>query len=341
MDKERVLVTGATGFVGQHCILQLLQKGYEVRGSVRKYTKSQRVRDIVVQHLGTDEGLDFIQADLNNFESWIDATKDVDYVLHVASPFPLKMPKDPNALIQTAKQGTVNVLKASMHNKVKKVIQTSSVAAIAYGKEELDKVFTEDDWTNVSSKDDTTPYILSKTYAEKAAWGVMHQTGTTMELTAINPALVLGPALEKDLSTSMEIIRKMMKGHFPGYPSIGFSIVDVRDVAKLHIKAMETPGLSGERFICADKFMWFGEISSVLQQHFPNYKRKLPKRQVPNWALKFFAKFDGSAESILSDLDKKREVSNQKAKTMLNWKPIDSEASIIAAAESLIQLGVV
>lgn len=338
--KEMVLVTGASGFIGAHCIIRLLEAGYRVRGTIRDLSKSPRLLDVIGRHTLHTDKLDFVQANLLEDEGWDKAVNGCAYVLHVASPVPITLPRDENDIIKPAKEGTLRVLKAAVQAGVKRVVLTSSIAAICYGHNEKGKTYTEEDWSDVEGKG-VMAYPKSKTVAERAAWEYMKTNGGKTEMVAVNPSVVFGPALEKDFGSSLEIIRKMMAGDLPGAPKIAWPIVDVRDVAEMHLLAMTTAGISGERFICAGKTLSVIDIARVLREHFPEYRKKIPGKTLPNFLVRISALFDPSVRSVLTELGRSQFVSNQKARDVLGWQNRGVEEAITDGAKSLIKYKIV
>jgi dihydroflavonol-4-reductase len=337
----RVLVTGASGFLAQHLILQLLAKGYSVRGTLRSLKRAEEVRSILTKHDARAKDVSFIEADLSSDAGWSEAVKDCAFVQHVASPFPAVHPKDENELIRPARDGALRVLKAAKSAGVKRVVMTSSMAAIAYGHGDARaEVSDETMWSNPDGPDNT-PYTKSKTIAERAAWDYVNGEGRGLELVAINPTGILGPALSADVSTSLEIPIRLLNGKTPGLPRLGFSFVDVRDVAECHVKAMELPEAAGERFLATEGFMWFSEAAEVLRKAFPSYASKIPKRHVPDWLLKVMAIFQPIYKQTVTELGRTRKASNAKAMKVLGVKFRSAQEALIASAKSLIDLKVV
>jgi dihydroflavonol-4-reductase len=282
--------------------------------------------------------LSFYEADLLSDKGWAEAVAGCDYVLHVASPFPSGVPKDENDLIIPAREGALRVLKASRDAGVKRVVLTSSYAAIGYGHKPQDKPFTEADWSDLSSGT-VSAYPKSKTLAERAAWDFIAREGGALELAVVNPVGVFGPVLGADHSTSTEIVQRLMDG-FPGVPQLSFGVVDVRDVADLHLRAMTDPAAKGERFLAvAGDDMTFLQIALLLKSRMGDAAKKVPTRQLPNWVLKVGSLFDPSLKLILPELGKKQKASNEKAKKVLGWKPRSNEEAIISTAESLVKFG--
>lgn len=337
----RVLVTGASGFVAQHLILQLLAKGYEVRGTLRSMKRADEVRSVLAQHDPRAKDIVFVEADLASDAGWAEAVKDCAYVQHVASPFPAVHPKDENELIRPAREGALRVLKAAKAAGVKRVVMTSSMAAIAYGHgDDRAELSDETMWSNPAGPDNT-PYTKSKTLAERAAWDYVNGEGKGLELAVINPTGIMGPALSKDVSTSLEIPIRLMNGKTPGLPRIGFSFVDVRDVAACHVRAMEIPEAAGERFLATEGFLWFTEAAEVLRKHFPAYDSQIPKRKIPDFVLKLLAVFQPIYKQTVTELGRTRKASNAKASRVLGVKFRTAEDALVASAESLIQLKVI
>jgi nucleoside-diphosphate-sugar epimerase len=335
-----ILVTGGSGFIGSHTILQLLAAGHQVRTTIRNLKREADVRAMLKEG-GAQAGdrLSFVAADLTNDAGWPEAVSGCDYVLHVASPLPERVPKDENELIIPAREGALRVLRASRDAGVKRVVLTSSFAAIGYGHKQRSEPFTERDWTDPNC-DDVLPYTKSKVLAEHAAWNFMAAEGGNLELSVINPVGVFGPVLGPDYSASILIVQRMMDGAMPGAPRLYFGVVDVRDVADLHIRAMTHPAAKGERFLAvAGDFMSMQEIAKVLKSRVGEYAKKVPTRQVPNWMVRLVAIKDPAAKQLLPELGKKKNATNEKAKRLLGWAPRSNEEALVATAESLIRLG--
>ncbi len=340
MSGELVLVTGGSGFIATHCIVQLLAAGYRVRATVRSLQREPEVR-ATLKAAGADAGdrLAFFAADLTADAGWDAAVAGCDFVLHVASPFPVNVPRHEDELIVPAREGALRVLRASRAAGVRRVVQTSSFAAVGYGHPQMPRPFDERDWTNVDG-DGVSAYAKSKTLAERAAWDFMAREGGDMELAVVNPVGVFGPALAADFSTSIEIIRRMMDGALPGLPRITFGVVDVRDVAALHLKAMTAPEAAGERFLAvAGDFLSLREIALVLRQRLGDKARRVPSRELPDWLLRLVALVDKSAGQIVPELGKHKNATNEKARRVLGWTPLPADEAIVATAESLLRLG--
>jgi nucleoside-diphosphate-sugar epimerase len=339
---ELVLVTGGSGFIATHCILQLLAAGHRVRATVRSLKREAEVR-ATLKAAGTDAGerLAFFAADLTADAGWAEAVAGCDFVLHVASPFPLAVPRHEDELIIPAREGALRVLRAARDAGVRRVVQTSSFAAIGYGHPQMPRPFDEHDWTQVDGPG-LTAYAKSKTLAERAAWDFMAREGGSMELAVVNPVGVFGPVLGADFSTSIELVRRMMDGALPALPRIAFGVVDVRDVADLHLKAMTAPDAAGERFLAvAGDFLSLRDIAQVLKRRLGDKARRVPTRELPDWLLRIVALVDKSVGQIVPELGKPKNAVNDKARRMLGWTPRPAEEALVATAESLVRLGLV
>ena len=333
VEKGTVLVTGGSGFLGGWCIATLLDDGYAVRTTVRDLAREDEVRRAVAAATDPGDRLAVVAADLLRDEGWADAVSGCDYVLHVASPLPDRQPKDPDELIVPARDGTLRVLGASLDAGVKRVVITSSVAAIRGGAGD-GAVLTEDDWSDAGDES-ITPYSRSKTAAEQAAWALVRERGAEDRLAVVNPGAILGPLLSDDPSFSLQVVERMLGG-MPGVPKLGFSFVDVRDVAGLHLLAMTRPEAGGERFIAVEEFLWMSEVAAVLRERLGERAAKVPTRTVPNLGVRLMALFDPSLRSIVPDLGKKVTYSAEKAKTRLGWSPRPVGDTITDTAESML-----
>jgi nucleoside-diphosphate-sugar epimerase len=335
-----ILVTGGSGFIGSHTILQLLAAGHQVRTTVRSLNREAEVR-AMLKAGGAEPGdrLSFIAADLESDAGWPQAIAGCEYVLHVASPFPANIPKHDDELIVPAREGALRVLRASRDARVKRVVLTSSFAAIGYGYKPQQAPFNETNWTDPKGEG-LTAYVKSKTLAERAAWDFISAEGGGLELSVVNPVAVFGPVLGPDYSTSVLLVQRLMDGAMPGTPRIFFGVVDVRDVADLHIRAMTYPSAKGERFLAvAGDFMSIHDIAKVLKNRMGAAGKKVPTLQLPDWLVRIAAMRDPAVKQILPELGKKKNGTNEKAKRLLGWAPRSSEEAIIATAESLLRLG--
>ena len=340
MEKKRVLLTGVTGFLGSQTTIQLLNKGYDVVGTLRSKDRINSIREVIGKHTNNINNLTFIEADLMDENIWFELTKNIDYVQHIASPFPKDIPKDENELILPAKQGTLNILKASSTNNVKRVVLVSSVGAIIYGKtkKELDNVFDENDWTDITNLKDTTAYFRSKTIAEKVAWDFIEKEKSNLELTTVCPGAILGPIIDDDYGTSANIIISLLNGSLPALPKIEFDVVDVRSVADLLIKVMEMPQAGGNRYIAVSEDLSYREIAQILKQEYPD--RKIPLSELPVFATKLLSIFKPILKPILLRTVK-RKTDISKAKKELQWQPLSAKEAIISCAKSVFEKSIV
>ena len=335
-----VLVTGGSGFIGSHCILQLLAAGHRVRTTVRNPKREADVRAMLKDGSAAEgDRLSFVTADLERDSGWQEAVAGCDYVLHVASPFPSNVPKDENELIVPAREGALRVLRAARDAGVTRVVLTSSFAAIGYGHEPQVVPFDETTWTNPDG-DDVRPYVKSKTLAERAAWDFVAREGGAVELSVVNPVAVFGPVLGPDYSTSILLVQRLMDGAVPGCPRITFGVVDVRDVADLHIRAMTHSAANGERFLAvAGDFMSVLDIAKVLKRRMGMSARRVPTFQLPDWVVRLAAIWDPAVQQIVPELGKMKNATSEKARRVLGWTPRSNEEAIVATAESLVRLG--
>src|SRR5271154_1488231 len=337
-----VLVTGGSGFVGAHCVIVLLTAGYKVRTTVRSLTREDEVRKML-QTGGVPDSLltnlSFAAADLTQDDGWPEAVSGCTYVLHVASPFPAGAPKHEDDLIIPAWEGTLRVLRAAKAAAVKRVVVTSSFAAIGYGHPQQDKPFKEETWTNLASRD-VPLYQKSKTIAERAAWDfIKGDDGKGLELAVVNPVGIFGPVLGKDFATSIILVQRLLNGDLLGCPQISLGVVDVRDVASLHLLAMTHENAAGERFIAiSPPSMTIQEMAVVLKKRLPEVARKAPTRVLPNLLLRIVGLFDKEVAFIIGELVKK-DATNEKAKRILGWNPRSPEDALVASAESLVKFG--
>jgi nucleoside-diphosphate-sugar epimerase len=283
--------------------------------------------------------LSVIAADLENDAGWSEAVAGCEYVLHVASPFPPNIPKQEDELIVPAREGALRVLRASRDAGVRRVILTSSFAAIGYGHRPQKTPFNETNWTDPNGSG-VLPYVKSKTLAERAAWDFIAKEGGNLELSVVNPVGVFGPVLGPDYSTSILLVERLLDGAMPGCPRLYFGVVDVRDVADLHIRAMTHPAAKGERFLAvAGDFMSMVDIAKVLKDRMGAVAKRVPTRQLPNWLVRIAALRDPAVRQILPELGTMKNATNEKAKRLLGWAPRSNEEAIVATAESLVRLG--
>ncbi len=334
-ETKTVLVTGGSGYLGGWCVVELLRRGYRVRTTVRDLAREEEVRATVGAQVDAGDRLAVLAADLLKDEGWAEAVDGCDYVLHVASPFPPEQPKDPDDLIVPARDGTLRVLKASLDAGVERIVVTSSVAAISgSGKPVHGRPLDERDWSDPDNPK-LTPYARSKTIAERAAWDFVHERGATEKLATVNPGAIIGPVLNDDRSFSLQTIERLLGG-IPGLPRIGFSFVDVRDVADLEIRAMTAPEAGGERFVAVTTFQWMEDIAAVLRDRMGEAAAKVPARTIPNFLVRGMAIFDPGVRSIVAQLGRRTEASSEKAKARLGWTPRPIDETIVECAQSLL-----
>ncbi|MEL6865236.1 MAG: aldehyde reductase [Bacteroidota bacterium] len=335
---SQVLVTGGTGFLGAHCVHQLLDKGYRVKTTLRSLGKKQQVIEALkAAGITAAEKLTFMEADLSKDHNWEEATKDCDYVLHVASPLPIKMPKDENVLIRPAVEGTLRVLEAAAKMGVKRVVMTSSFAAIGYSHKDESKVITEADWTDPKDKS-LSAYSKSKTLAEQAAWDFIKRSDQTMELVTICPRYILGPALGQRFTTSLTVLKNLFEGTMKAMPNVSYGIIDVRDVADLHIRAMTHPAANNQRFLASSGApMTFKEIALLLKDKLGDKAHRVSTRVYPNWLIRMAALFDPAAKGVAPHLGKTLISDNEKATKLLGWQPRSREAAILASIECILK----
>lgn len=339
---SRVLVTGGSGFIGVHAILQLLDAGHTVRTTLRSRGKAEQVRAML--HAGGAEPaaeVGFAEADLGSDVGWDEAVRGCDFVLHVASPFPATVPRDEDDLIRPAVDGTLRVLRAARDAGVRRVVLTSSFAAIGYGHPPRDEPFDESWWTDLEGRD-VAAYVKSKALAERAAWEFVDRDTSGVELSVVNPVAVFGPVLGPKFSTSVLLVQRLLEGAIPGYPRLSFGVVDVRDVADLHLRAMTHPAAVGERFLAvAGETMSIGEMADTLRRRMGEAAGRVPRRELPNWLVRLLGRFNPELRSVVPELGRRKEATSDKARRLLGWRPRSREEALIAAAESLLRLGLV
>lgn len=299
---DRALVTGISGFIAKHVALQLLQQGYEVRGTVRASARADEVRQTLAAHGADVSRLDFVEADLGSDGGWAEAADGCDYVQHVASPFPIRQPRDREALVPEARAGALRVLEAARGADVKRVVLTSSMAAMMHRANRPRRFAVEEgDWTDAEWRE-LSPYQVSKTRAERAAWDWAEERGWKERLIVVNPGFVLGPGLDVKTGTSLDVIKLFLEGAYPAAPKVSFPIVDVRDCAAVHVKAMTAPGTPGRRLIAAGETLSLPDMGTILREGFPEYSRKIPKGSLPDFFVRFVSMFDRSLKSVTPDL---------------------------------------
>jgi nucleoside-diphosphate-sugar epimerase len=336
---KTVLVTGGTGFVGTHIIFQLLQRGYNVKTTIRSLSSKSKVIDTLkFNGLTTFDDLTFVEADLSKDDNWDVAMEGCNYVLSVASPVFFNIPKDENEVIRPAVEGIIRVLKAARNAGVKRVVMTSNFGAVGFSNKNSNITTTEEDWTNPNEKG-LSAYEKSKLLAERAAWDFIKKDGASLEFTTINPVAILGPSLSDHISGSFGLIEHLLNGSMKAIPNIPLNIVDVRDVADLHIRAMTNPKANGQRFIAsADGQISMPEIAALIKNKKPDITKNISTKTVPNWIIYLAALFNKKAKEAALLLRMSRNVSNKKAKKTLDWKPLSTnEEIILASLDSMVK----
>ncbi|KQV96117.1 NAD-dependent epimerase/dehydratase family protein [Pelomonas sp. Root1237] len=334
----RVLVTGGSGYIAGVLIRQLLANGWQVHTTVRDLRREPALRQL----LGADDGdaseqLRCFAADLMADAGWAEAAAGCSHMAHLASPLPVGVPRDANELIVPARDGALRALKAARDAGVQRVVMTSSVAAISYGHGPGEHHFTEDDWTRLETPG-IPPYIQSKTIAERAARDWVAREGGGLEFCTVNPSVVLGPVASADYSASVVIVKSLLQGKVPALPNIGFGIVDVRDVAELHWRALTALGMADERFIACGGFLWLREIAAILRAELGEQAQRVPTLQMPDWAVRLLAKVSPAVRAAASELGTARHQDSSHARERLGWVPRPPREAIVATARDLIAL---
>ena len=331
---DRVVLTGISGFLAGHIALQLLQAGYTVRGSLRNLGRADKVRETLRRHGADVSRLEFVALDLMRDEGWNEAMAGGRCLLHTASPFVIQIPKDKMELIGPAVNGTERALNAANRAGVERVVLTSSMAAIAYGHDKMRTApFTARDWTNLDGRA-VNFYQESKTLAERRAWEIMDAAGRREALAVINPSGIFGPLLDEDPGTSAVIIQRLLDGSVPASPRIPMTAIDVRDVAAAHIAAMVTPSAGGQRFPMGESTIFFVETARILKERYPD--RRIPTRQMPDWAVRLYALFDRDVRDNIGELGIIKRLDSSAAIALLGRPLIKARSAILATAESLV-----
>lgn len=342
MKKQMVVVTGGSGFIAVHIILQLLHQGYAVRTTVRSLKKIDLIHSMLRTGGVTDfSDLEVVEADLTSDDHWADVMRGATYVIQVASPTPTLNFKNEDEMIRPAVDGVLRVLKAARDAQVKRVVLTSAYGAIFAGHKNRKTPYTEADWSDLSAKN-IHPYQKSKTLSEQAAWNFIKTEGNGLELAAVNPVGVMGPVLASDYSHSNIQIQNLLEGKTKAVPKVDSGYVDVRDVASLHLLAMTAPQANGERFLATTgETLSMLDVANVLRDAFPAFASQLPTKELPNVAVKAAALTNPMLKMVAGLVGVYAETSNHKAVTMLNWHPRSAKDAIIATAQSMIDLGIV
>ncbi len=338
---QPVLVTGASGFVGRHVVTQLLAKGFTVRGTVRSAEKAASVRE-TVSHINGPEALDrldFYIADLLSDDGWASAMKGVGVLFHIATMVYGVEPKNPDDVIRPALEGTERVLRFAKDAGVNRIVMTSSIATIGYGHGKQHGVLHIDEthWTDVEGLKGAWSYSEGKTRAERFAWEFTAQHG--IGLTTIHPGMILGPALDVDAGVSIEFVNMCLNGKVPALPPVGFCIVDVRDVAEMHLAAAGDPASIGQRYIAAGPYRTFLQAAAVLADNYP--KAKVPNSEIPLWIMKIIGRFDRTVRQIAAEFDCERHFDGSKGAKLMGHDYRPPEEALLSAAESLIEFGII
>ena len=334
---DLVLVTGVSGFIASHVTAGLLKQGYAVRGTVRNKDKGQRIVDALAANGTNTSRLELVEANLSEDTGWKSAVQDCRFVQHIASPFPLNAPSDREALVPAARAGAMRVIEQATGAGAERVVMTSSMVSMMGQAGRGDKMLVkESDWTDPDWKP-LTAYTVSKTRAERAVWDYLKSQDLESRLTAICPGLVFGPDTYDNGGASLAIIKGLFSGQFPMMPKIAYPIVDVRDCASLHIKAMTSSNAGGRRLMAASDTLWISGIADVLRTAYPT--AKLPTREMPNFIVKIAGLFDSSIKSIAPDVGIFHEADAGYVTSLTGVMPRPAKDAILAAAESLIANG--
>lgn len=338
---DLVLLTGISGFIGGHVGLALLRAGYRVRGSVRDLARADKVRAALAKAGGDVERLEFVALDLNADAGWTEAMAGVRYLQHTASPFVTNMPRDKMELIRPAVDGTRRALSTALAADVERFVVTSSMAATSYGHDKgRSAPFTGADWTNLEGRG-VNAYVESKTLAEKEAWMLVDSAGRHDDLAVINPNVVLGPLLDEDPGTSPALVGRLMDGSVPAAARIWFAVVDVRDVAEAHVKAMTDPNAGGRRFAMGEKTLSFLEFADAIREGMPEFAKRLPTRTVPDWMVRLFAFVDKDIRGNIGELGVVRRTDSSEVVKLLGRPLIPAREAVLATARSLVEQGIV
>ncbi len=332
-----VLVSGGSGYIAGFLIRQLVAEGWLVHSTIRDLAREGAVRKLLAVD---DSRLKFFAADLTADAGWVEAMAGCSHAAHVASPVPLRTVKDPDEVIVPARDGALRALRAAKAAGVKRFVMTSSVAAIAYGRGKGVHNFTEADWTPPDYPG-AQPYVRSKAIAERAARDWVAKEGGSMEYCSVNPSVVWGPVWSRDYSASVTVLQRLLDGRLQACPNIGFGVVDVRDVADLHVRALKAPGMAGERFLASGPFLKIAAIAEILRSRLGEEARKVTQRTMPDFVVRIASLFDPMAKAVVGELGSVRNMDASHAKAVLGWSARPAEESIVDCARSLIDLGIV
>ena len=334
---DKVFVSGGTGYIAQHCIVELIKNGFSVKTSIRTKSRKQEVIDSISKIVDCNNKLEICYLDLLEDEGWDDAIYGCKYVIHAASPVSLLSSNNIDDLVRPAVDGLRRCLFSSIKNNVKKFIMTSSFSAIGAGSKKNE--ISDQDWTNLDNPN-ISPYDISKTKAEKFLWDyfLKEDNSNKIEVCTINPVIVVGPSLSMDIGISNQVVKKLLDGSMPFTPKCGLNLVDVKDVAKIHVKAMLSSATNGKRFLLSAKSLWFQELAQILRNN--GYKRA-PKFNAPNFLIKFLSNFDKELEIVIFYLGFKNKLRCVNAKNILKWEPSRIEKSIIETANQMLEYGII
>ena len=338
---DKVLLTGISGWIAKHTAIELLNKDYEVLGTVRNKDLIDQTKETIKKHAPIEK-LSFIELDLLKDDGWDESAKGCKYIFHIASPFPMKVSRNREFLLPVAVDGTLRVLNAGINAGVEQIIKTSSIVAM-FRKPNRSNPYTfgENDWTDENWIEGVNDYFLSKTKAEKAAWELMESKGLKSKLTTINPGGVFGDALDKKGGTSIEYVRQFLKGKFPGAPKFAVLISDVKDIAKAHVACIGNNKVGGRRLIVGKEVKKLVELSQLMAEAMPEYAKKLPKKELPNFMVKLISYIDSSAKMMVPDLGILMQTDTSYAEELLGFKFKPAKDCITENAKSVVQLGLV
>jgi dihydroflavonol-4-reductase len=334
---HKVFVSGGSGYIAGFLIRQLLEQGWTVHTSLRSLAREPALREL----LGGDEGrLKVFAADLTRDAGWAEAMQGCSHVAHVASPLPGNWVKKPDDLVVPARDGVLRALRAAREAGVRRFVMTSSVAAIIYGRGRGVHHFTEADWTPADYRG-ISPYTLSKTLAERAARDWVAREGAGLEFCSVNPSVVLGPVWGPDYSSSVTLVKRLLMGSMPGCPDLGFGIVDVRDVADLHLRMLTAPRMAGERVIASGPFLKVIDIARMLREHLGEQARRVPTRRLPDLLVRVAALFDPMVRTAVTELGAERHTDARHARELLGWQARPVQQTVLDTARSLLEQGLV